>query len=115
MYFLFYIALGVVGLFGAVHASNYGPRAAARRRLRSASRELVDGSVVTLTGTIAAVETIEAPLSGRTVVAFATSARIYAGSGRSRRVVDEVFALDAKDFILETKDGRVHVEATNPA
>lgn len=115
MSIIFFLAAAIAALIGAVHTAIYGPRAKARKRLREASRELVDGAVVTLTGTIAAVETLEAPLSGRTVVAFASNARIYEGVGKHRRLVEEVFEVESKDFILETKDGLIHVESTKPA
>ena len=104
------ILVGLSGLTTAVYASLFGPRAAARRRLRLASRELVDGTVVTLTGKVVAQNTVlEAPLSGRDGVAFSASARIYSGNRNMRSLVAEVAESMMLEFQLETKQGKVVV------
>lgn len=114
MSFIFFIGFGIVAAIGGIHTALFGRRAQARKRLRGAPRELVDGAVVTLTGTVAATSTLTAPLSGRTVVAFASSARIYEGHGRQRRVVDRLIEVEMVDFVLETREGAIHVEGVNP-
>lgn len=107
---LIVVAIGS-GLATALNAV-FGPRARARKRLRSAPRELTDGAAVTLTGVVRAkAAMVTAPLSGREVVAFSAMARIYAGSGRSREVVDRVHQQQMVDFVLDTADGPVEIEA----
>jgi hypothetical protein len=87
---VFLLCFALVSAVGGVHRALFGARAQARKRLRSAPRELADGSVVTLTGVVRAKgETMTAPLSGRQAVAFASTARIYEGGGRHRRMVDQ--------------------------
>jgi len=110
---VFLLCFALVSAVGGVHRALFGPRAQARKRLRTASRELTDGSVVTLTGVVRAKgDTMTAPLSGRQAVAFASSARLYDGVGRHRRIIDEFQQQEAVDFVLETKDGLVEIEAT---
>lgn len=80
IFVVFLTFVGISGIFGlmyAVQTAAFGPRAQARRRLREASRELADGAVVTLIGKVVAQhKVLEAPLSGRSGVAFSASARI---------------------------------------
>jgi hypothetical protein len=109
---IFFVCFALVGAVGGVHRVLYGPRAQARKRLRNASRELTDGAVVTLTGVVRAKgETLTAPLSGREAVAYSSAARTYAGEGRYRQLADSFHQQQMVDFVLETKDALVEVEA----
>lgn len=102
--------VGFSGLTAALHAAVLGPRARARRRLREASRELVDGAVVTLTGTVVArSKLIEAPLSGRDGVAFSSSARVYT-QGKPPTLVAQITDAMMVEFELVTKSGKIVVE-----
>jgi hypothetical protein len=57
--------VGVSSLTAALRVALFGPRAKARKRMRAAARELVDGAVVTLTGRVVAKgKVLESPLSG---------------------------------------------------
>jgi hypothetical protein len=58
-------------------------------------------------------DTVTAPLSGRQAVAFSSTARLYEGDGHYRRVVDQFHDQHMVDFVLETKDGFVEVEAAH--
>lgn len=107
---------GVSALGTTIHTALLGPRAMARRRMREAARELVDGTVVTLTGKVVAKsKVIEGPLSGRDGVAFSATARIYGGrpiaSGMvaGRTIAHEIVDALMVEFELETKDGTVVV------
>lgn len=110
------VCIGLFVLVGTVHTALYGPRAQARKRLRGASRDLVDGAVVTLTGkVIAKTKRVEAPLSGREGVAYAASARIYTSVGRmpgqrSAEVVETMMV----EFELQTNDDVVLVLGEEP-
>lgn len=116
MILIFIVGFGLVLLAGTLHATLYGPRAKARKRLREASRNLEDGAVVTLTGkVIAKAKRVEAPLSGREGVAYAASARIYTKQrGYNKRVVDEVVETLMVELELETKDHVVLVVGEEP-
>ena len=112
---LILLLLAAVGsMIGGVHAAFFGPRAKTRKRLRNATRELVEGAVVTLTGTVRAKgDLVTGPLSGREGVAFLASARIYGPAThhmRSRPIVDHVQRQEAHEFVLETKDGPIEIE-----
>lgn len=112
--FLILVGVGLMSAAAAILNALYGPRAQARKRLRQASRPLTDGAVVTLTGVVRAKdETLTAPLSGKPAVAFASMARIYEYQGRSKKLVDRIGQQQFVDFILETKDGPVMVDATS--
>ena len=106
--------IGVGSAIGGVHAAFFGPRAQTRKRMRGASRELVEGAVVTLTGTVRAKGAlVTGPLSGREGVAFLASARIFGAGGsytRARPVVDQMQRQETREFVLETKDGPIEVE-----
>jgi len=109
MIFVLYL-VGISGVAGAVHAALFGPRARARKRLRDASRELVDGAVVTLTGKVVAkTKLVEAPLSGREGVAYFASARVYTIRPAPKVAVELVESMMV-DFELHTKGGIVSVE-----
>jgi hypothetical protein len=109
---VFLLLFGLASAIGGVHTAFFGRRAQARKRLRSAPRELTDGAVVTLTGVVRAKgEMVTAPLSGRQAVAFLSTARVYEGDGRYRRVVDQFQQHEMVDFVLETKHGMVEIEA----
>lgn len=108
------VVVGVSGLAATLERALFGTRAQARRRMREAARELVDGSVVTVTGKVVAKkQLIEGPLSGRDGVAFSATARIYTPmrSGRigSRAVSKEITEALMVEFELETPDARVVV------
>lgn len=105
------LVVGVSGLGTAMMQALFGPRARARKRMRAAARELVDGAVVTLTGKVVAKgKVIEGPLSGRSGVAFSARARIYNGNGGAARKVDsEITEALMVEFVLDTKDGPVVV------
>lgn len=109
------LGIAVVSGLAALLNALYGPRARARKRLREAPRELTDGTVVTLTGVVRAKgETLlTAPLSGKQVVAFSSMARIYEYHGRTKKVIDHVAQHQFVEFILDTKDGPVSVDATS--
>jgi len=101
--------VGLSGLTATVRAALFGPRARARRRMRQATRELVDGAVVTLTGkVIAKSKVLEAPLSGRDGVAFSSSARIYT-TKRPPAIAAQIDETMMVEFELETKDGKLVV------
>lgn len=108
------LLFGVGSVVGGVHTAFFGARAKARKRLRRASRELVEGAVVTLTGTVRAKgELVTGPLSGREGVAFLVTARIFGPEiqyMRSRPVVDRLQRREIREFILETKDGPIEIE-----
>ena len=107
IFVLFFV--GLSGLATAIHAAVLGPRAKARKRLRQASRELVDGAVVTLTGKVVArSKVLEAPLSGRDGVAFSSNARIYT-TKRPPAIAAQIDEAMMVEFELETKDGKLVV------
>ena len=109
---VFFLCFALVSAVGGAHRALFGPRAQARKRLRNASRELTDGAVVTLTGVVHAKgDTMTAPLSGRQAIAFSSTARVYEGAGRHRKLVEQYHQQETSDFVLETKDGRVEIEA----
>jgi hypothetical protein len=103
--------VGVSGLTATIHAAVFGPRAKARRRLRAAARELVDGAVVTLTGKVVAKgKVLESPLSGRDGVAFSASARIYTGTRRGiPAIAAQIHEAMMVEFELVAKDGTIVV------
>src|SRR5690348_2340728 len=101
--------VGVSSLTAALRVALFGPRAKARKRMRAAARELVDGAVVTLTGRVVAKgKVLESPLSGRDGVAFSASARIYTGA-RPPAIAARIDEAMMVEFELESKDGRIVV------
>jgi hypothetical protein len=103
---------GVISLVGAIVHAIWGPRARARRRLRTGARTLVEGEIVTLVGKVRAARLLEAPLSGRACVGFESIANLYAKNEDNRVVVMPVVERAFTAFEIETKQGVVHVEAT---
>jgi len=106
--------VGISGFTAAIHQAVLGPRAKARKRMRAAARELVDGAVVTLTGKVVAkAQVIEAPLSGREGVAFSARARIYTevrgGRLGGRSLANEITEALMVEFELATDEGPVVV------
>lgn len=108
------LVASIGSMVGGIHAAFFGPRAKARKRMREASRELVEGAVVTLTGTVRAKgDLVTGPLSGRAGVAYFSIARIYGPAThhmRSRPIVDQLQRREIREFVLETKDGPIEVE-----
>ena len=103
------VLVGLSGVTAAVRAALFGPRARARKRMRQAPRELVDGAVVTLTGkVIAKSQVLGAPLSGRDGVAFSSTARIYT-SARPPSIAAQITEAMMVEFELETTDGTILV------
>ncbi|MCX5747082.1 MAG: hypothetical protein NT062_31820 [Proteobacteria bacterium] len=105
------LLLGIVGLLvtGAVVGNSVAKSRAyvvARKRLRSAPQELVDGALVTLIGKVRAIETHPAPISGRPCVAVHVKA--FMGPTWLTR-----FAMTR--FILETPHGEIFVERVDEA
>jgi hypothetical protein len=89
-------------------------RAAKRRRMRAAPREIVDSALVTLTGTVKLHgEPLDAPLSGKRCVAFRVSVRLYEQtSRRRRRLLEHKFAAAMTPFTLVTDHGDVLVDGS---
>jgi hypothetical protein len=104
------ILYGVAGLvIAALAAAIAVPRWRRRRELRRSAR-LVDGELVTITGTVrAAGAVIEAPLSGRACVFHRSRARLFA-RGAAGHLVAEPTEQDARPFLVDTPHGAVRVD-----
>ena len=103
------IVVAIAGVFaGAAGIANalWGPRARARQRLARGTAKIGDREIVTVVGKVRPLEELEAPLSGRTCVAFESIARIYDGRNYLGQVVERAMV----NFELETADGLVRVE-----
>jgi hypothetical protein len=86
-------------------------RRAAKNRLTKAIAELRDGEAVSLSGTVVAGSALlEAPLSGKSCVYWAATARMFRLERRKAVLLGETHAAKLVSFRLETADGVVHVE-----
>ncbi len=82
-----------------------------RRRDLAKSPPLVEGEVVTLSGTVRPADsTLEAPLSGKRCVVYRTHARVFSRASVPR-LLAEPFELETVPFMLETPRGTVRVDA----
>lgn len=105
-----FVVVGLGAAYSAIYAAFYGPRARARKRLAVGSSTLEDHTVVTLTGKVRALSTLEAPLTGTPCVAF-----VAIGSATYGARYDEVHAISTQEMVpfeLVTSNGVVLVEAT---
>jgi hypothetical protein len=116
---LFMACLIASALIGAGARMVVGARPsnrAAKQRLRKGSTNVVDGEVVTLVGRVRPLERhLEAPLSGRTCVAFEASARLYDSQvGNAPPLYRETVVERAMvPFELVTSEGPVLVDGTS--
>lgn len=94
----------------AVYTAVFGPRARARRRLAAGTSTLEDNTIVTLTGTVRALATLEAPLSGTPCVAFVAVGVATHGGRYDERT--RISTQEIVPFELVTDAGTVRVEAT---
>jgi hypothetical protein len=113
MYWFIVPVVGVVSAVSAIVHAIWGPRARARRRLRTGARALVEGEIVTLVGKVRATKLLEAPLSGRACVGFESTANVYTTNDLGRQVLLPVVERAFAAFEIDTKQGVVHVEATS--
>lgn len=104
---LIFGAAAVVAATTAVYTALWGPRARARKRLAAGTSKIEDNTIVTLTGTVRAIETLRAPLTGVDCVAYVAAGKILGG----RHDPDIPMATqEMVPFELVTSDGVVRVE-----
>jgi hypothetical protein len=90
-------------------------RRARRRRDLAHSSPLTDGELVTITGTVRAVDaTLSAPFSGKQCVLYRAHARVYSRDPVPR-LLAEPFELETVAFVVETPRGVVRVDERAPA
>ena len=111
-----FVTLAVVAMtVGAKAVSGAVKRSAARARMDSASKDIVDHALVTLEGVVRVRgEPIEAPLSGRPCVVYRARVRVYHRQGHgtyaNHRVDREVERDGMVAFVLVSDRGEVVVE-----
>lgn len=109
-----YFAIAVIG-GAAAWLGRTIPRAIKRRRaakrLTDGLAKLVDGEPATLIGKVRATgPTLEAPLTGKTCVAYEARCRTRVMVGRHWETSPDVIGRKMVSFDLETPNGRVHVD-----
>jgi hypothetical protein len=84
-----------------------------RALMRRESSELVDGSAVSLVGTVSPIGApLVAPVSGKPCVVFVAQARVFVRGNRGRRFAGKHVDAKAIPFELITASARVGVDAT---
>jgi len=107
-------SISFIGWLGRVL---FGPRAVARRRLKHGVAALVEGELVTVTGTVRSIrEPLIAPLSGKQCAAYESRMRPRLGRSPLSNVLDnpvDIFERKMVPFELETRHGLVLVDGTD--
>lgn len=106
------VVLAVVVAGHTIYRRFWGPDAKARRRLAEVSTTITDRAVVTLVGSVRAVETLEAPLSGTDCVAYIAWAEV-GSSDADRRRNPQNTSKKMVPFELVTSEGTVLIDATD--
>lgn len=105
-----YVVLVIAAIAAVGVARKVSVRARGRARMARGATTLADGELVTLRGTVRALEqTLVAPLSGTVCVLHRSAARIVDGFGPISQSGGEIARVDMVDFVLETRDGEVIV------